>query len=178
MFDFYLAAPFFNPVQKELVISIRDAMVSRGYKVFMPLTDTPQFHPVQNMTQGQQILDSNVNGMRLSKILFAVQDFVLPENETLILERKQFAEKNDQKPRVQKIPMALPDAGVTFEQGFFFAQRRPIVLYSQNPHARINVMLACSAIGCLRGTDALEKFLGTNGRLNFDVIKQYDGKLI
>jgi len=176
----YLAAPFFNPLQMELVRRIEERLAAAKHIAwFSPRLqhgDLPSVPPVRTTDQAKEILERNVNEVRLASLVLAVVDWLVPIGQYV----RQFrllpgsdVYENGQLVRFGGEPrgpvLNLPDTGTVWETGLAYGLRIPVVMFTtaKSPIQRkINVMLAQSAEGVLCDLDELEKFLlpPTDGR--------------
>ncbi len=111
----YIAAPFFNERQLEIVQNIEDTLVLEGIEYFSPRSAGT----LKDMSKDQQkqtkkeIFDGNILNMDECTHMVAC------------VEQK--------------------DSGTTFEIGYYAAQKKPIVLFSEVV-GTVNVMLAEAAL--------------------------------
>lgn len=71
------------------------------------------------------------------------------------------------------------DAGTMWEMGYAFCCKRPVYAYTMVEGRGLNLMLAQSCKGFLRGMNQLEAFLGSTGMVNWEVpYKIHNGEII
>lgn len=137
----YIAGPFFNPPQVELIQSIETAFCDTKVPFFSPRLQTGNKAPGPiTPERAAEIYAVNVETLRECDWVLAVLDWKLPE----------FHELRVYKPSVQEFgpPLNLPDTGTVFEMGFAAALMRPTVIYTERPPEQaLNAMLTQPAIG-------------------------------
>lgn len=71
------------------------------------------------------------------------------------------------------------DPGTMWEIGYAFAHKRPVYAYTTVEGRGLNLMLAQSCSGFLRGFEEISNFLGKNGLVDWNVAhKIYNGEII
>lgn len=71
------------------------------------------------------------------------------------------------------------DAGTMWEMGYAFRCKRPVYAYTMVEGRGLNLMLAQSCKGFLRGLNQIEAFLGSTGLVNWEVpYKIHNGEII
>lgn len=155
----YIAAPFFNPVQKALVLAIEKALERNGIDYFSPREGEAS----QQLRLGfspeipRNIFAENVDQIQKSDTLIVVLDWMLPDKEAIVrcalgeVRRPLFS--GEEVETIQELN--IPDSGAIWEYGLAFALGKRIYLYSQNP-GKLNIMLAQGASGILRSYQDVE----------------------
>ena len=138
-----------------MVNTIEQVLLDEKVNFFSPrcLTDAIG-HKIENMDQGRQVLRDDIAGMERCGVVLAINDFLLPENTQLALVRNLLPKPDD-----QILPIALPDSGTVWEMGWAHARNKPVALYCEQEPKRVNLMLACSAIGIAHRVRGLRAWL-------------------
>ena len=112
----YIAAPFFNPIQLDLVKNIESILKENGIKFFSPryMGTLKDMTPEEQANSHETIYNANINNMNECTHMVAI---------------------------VQE-----KDTGTIFEMGYFAAQRKDIVMYTEQM-GTVNVMLGQAAVG-------------------------------
>jgi nucleoside 2-deoxyribosyltransferase len=157
--QFYIAGPFFNEAQVELMTKVEKAFDDCNVERYCPRAFSPG-SPLFPQ-DAAQVFTSNLQGMDNATHLLAVVDWALPPTQLICrLSRRNVVEPWGK--ALQKFePLHLPDSGTVFEMGYFRAQEKPVILFTQHPagHIRINVMLAQAATGVAYGIAQLRSYL-------------------
>jgi nucleoside 2-deoxyribosyltransferase len=145
----YIAAPFFNEQQSELVSSIEDCLHEQGIPYYSPRQEGV-LTPNANNEEKQRIFDSNVDTILDGcSMMLVVTDYLLPEGITLQV-------CDDGKPFRQ---LLLPDTGTTFEVGAGFALEIPMVAIHTGRRDLLNVMLANAFDGFVYSLEQLDALI-------------------
>lgn len=111
----YIAAPFFNPRQLEIVETIEKELTKKKIDFFSPRSQGKSLKDMDKnevLKTKKEVFDSNITEMDLCSHCIAC------------VEEK--------------------DTGTSFEIGYFYSEKKPITLFSEKID-RINVMLAEAA---------------------------------
>lgn len=167
---FYIAGPFFNPAQIQLIVDIETTFVDAGIPFF-----SPRLHGA-NVKKGpltdedaQDIFQANISGMMDCKFMVAILDWRLPQNQEVWL-------LDSSKEPVPRTKLFLPDSGTIYEMGYFRAMCKPVVGFSTNK--KLNLMLTQGLRGVLTSLEEMKQFLGRNGpegQPRWDLLKKYSG---
>jgi len=146
----YLAAPFFNPPQLQLVKEIERVFEIHGINYFSPRKQHGEKPvPIRDKAHAKEVFTENWNQILAnSSMVLAVMDYLMPDGSWMFITRK------DQ----PTIPVQLPDTGTVWEMGAAFAIRTPVVLFTNDPARKMNLMLACSALGVIKGLPKLDEW--------------------
>lgn len=148
---FYLAAPFFNPPQLEIVQEVEDILSRNGIDFFSPRLQHPEGKPVPITTpeSAQAIFQENVKGILSCQLVLAVLDYALPPMREL--------QVVDRLGTHQPIPVKIPDTGTVWEMGYAFGNLVPVIGYfARETPKRANIMLLRSCVGLVVGAPRLE----------------------
>jgi nucleoside 2-deoxyribosyltransferase len=153
----YLAAPFFNEPQLELVRSIELLMADRGIRYFSPRkADGGEMTELRNLEDAKRLFEGNVINLQRASHVLAVMDWLMPEKQELRLIDTATGTPASG-------PIALPDTGVVWELGYAARMDLPCVLYTLRPRGegRLNIMLGQAAVGVCHGEQELRNWLAT-----------------
>ena len=157
----YLAGPFFNRHQSELVERVRDALVE-DFHVFSPMHDSDK-------GTTKQIFKSNVNAIRSSDAMIAITeyrgvqllalDWVDDENRgkknATVIARIEDEERQFE---AGASVVMLPDIGTVWEMGYAYALNKPIVFLNSGPVGNWNIMLSeCAHVECATTNQLINK---------------------
>jgi len=163
----YLAAPFFNPVQKVYVEGLYQYLIQKKYDVFSPMHEIiiPKDASPEMLAD---VFKQNWTAISACDVMVANVDWLLPEGESIqgiTLENEPikdwFAEdRMGGYYTYTTPPLNITDTGVAFEIGFAFAMRVPVIAISPEREVKkssINVMLsqACAGV-CYKITELPE----------------------
>jgi nucleoside 2-deoxyribosyltransferase len=171
----YLAGPFFNAAQIALIQEVEDALAAMNIPTFSPrkmaLNDKPTTTK-PTPEQAAQIFRKDYEEITKSTHVIAVLDWALNPGVSLRLCKNDVGEDGPLQPISDHL--SLPDAGTVWEMGCAYALRVPVYLYTQNPAAKLNLMLSQSARGVLYGIDHLKTFLGAG--MDEDLLSPWKGE--
>ncbi len=156
----YLAAPFFNPEQVELVARLESVLDGSGFKVYSPRRDGGEVSPASPKEERQSIFHSNIKSISRSDLVVAVVDSVLCKEADFAI-KKPTPEGDVYHPLFE----IFTDPGTAFDLGVSYAMEVPSILY--NPASRegegnplpLNLMLGESAWGYCETLPELIKML-------------------
>lgn len=204
-YDVYLAGPFFNTAQIELIARAEAMIRGSGHRLF-----SPREHPANGFAEklhtteeraaflrgaADGIFESNLVGMAESRHMIAVLDYLLPTDLALLLARPIGDGGNI------RFPFGLPDTGTVWEMGYFqnffnersdldepidlefqrvkAKPRRQIIGFTTRPREKagtLNLMLTQCCRGVLFGWEELEQFLGKDTMdFNWSVLQKWNG---
>jgi len=164
----YIAAPFFNPWQLEIVSQIEGALDDKGYRYYSPRIHsgsaslTPEER--RNPLSWRPVFESNISGLRECVLVLAVLCYPLPGNKTLRQVEHVLVE-DGRKPAGVELgpPLEMPDDGVIYEMGCSKILGTPVIGFHPCKYpAQMNLMLTHGCTGFLTGWVELEAFF--NGR--------------
>jgi len=158
---FYLAAPFFNPAQVELVEKIETAFEVNHVPLFSPRKQDSNKKPELTDDDAALIFSNNIRGMVQCESMLCVIDWVLPPDQSVVLigNASTPSGKNSVGP-LRSPPLNIPDAGTCFEQGYFYAKGKKIFGFTvRDPGEKVNLMLTQSMHGVIYGVEMLHAFL-------------------
>lgn len=177
---FYLAGPFFNPAQVELIRKIEVAFCDAGVAFFSPRLTGENAKKVLTDEDAAAIYGNNLIGMESCSHMLAVLDWVMPESKKIFV-----CDLKDLGGEIQgctnyAVPVGnalnIPDAGTVFEMGYYAANNRPIYIYTERPpEAAMNVMLTQCSRGVIRGQEMLKMFLN-RGQIDWSQAVRYSGR--
>jgi nucleoside 2-deoxyribosyltransferase len=116
---FYLAGPFFNPAQVDLIKRLEDAFFAAGVDCFSPRSlDENKAGPIDRQAAAS-IFRKDVQGLLHCNAVLAVLDWKLPEGEHI---RLCDGETGTPGHGFLSGPLNIPDSGTVFEMGFAWAR--------------------------------------------------------
>lgn len=162
---FYLAAPFFNAPQLELVRQIEEIFEVRQRGLFSPRLQHKGDEKVPKVLDektAQTLFVENRRAIEAAAGMLAVTDYLLPRGEVLRSCQGAGGEGNA---KVFGPPLELPDTGTVWELGYAHAMLPPgnVILFTSKPagSGSMNIMLSQSAAGICYGLSNLKRFLET-----------------
>ncbi len=173
MSNVYLAGPFFNPPQLQLIMDLEMVLAKGpGTTFFSPrLQHGEKPKPITNEIQARDVFDENSRQMLKCDWMLAVADYLLPDKAALRL-----CEDNGSLPATRiSGPLQLPDTGTVWEMGMAYALDIPVIMFTtkEQGKGKMNIMLSQSAAGVLYGMDDLRTFL--KGGCDFENLNQWQG---
>jgi len=166
----YLAGPFFNSAQIEIVKSIENIFDRYEVPHFSPRKLGLNAQPTTTKPTPEQAADIFKNDYQeicRSTHVLAIVDWALPEGQSIHLHRNGT-------PEIIGPPLNIPDSGTVWEMGCAYALRVPVILFTHNPSKNMNLMLTQSAKGCIYGFDALHLF--AESRFNPSFLEGWKGE--
>jgi nucleoside 2-deoxyribosyltransferase len=176
---FYIAGPFFNEPQIEVIRRIEEMMIQHDVPFFSPrLQPANQPGKITN-EMAAEIFKNNVENLYDCDRVLAVLDWTLPPNVGMYVLR----DADDHLAGHRVIsgeylagPVILPDTGTVFEMGFAHSESTPIYGFTlRPPEAPLNVMLTQSCQGILRQWGQLAEFLN-HGDIKPEIAKPWQGR--
>lgn len=167
--DVYIAAPFFNEPQNDLVDRIETLFDGHGITYFSPRKLGKQ--KIDSAETAREVFLADVVAIDECRFLLAVLDWILPSNQyTAVMKRSHsletLARDSDAIPTQMEIrttdqalcEINIPDAGTVFEMGYAYARKKPVIAYKHLDGGKLNIMLTQSTIGVLRGIHELKSW--------------------
>jgi nucleoside 2-deoxyribosyltransferase len=185
-YAFYLAGPFFNSVQIALIETLEKRFSDNCLRIYSPRQIDLNRKGPPNAEDAAAIFRANVDNIRDSRCMFAVLDWLMPNDRQLrIVETPDYSEDYGPRGRllgeirqslhIYSPPLNLPDTGTVWEMGLAYAIPRPIVIYTERPpEAGLNLMLTQGTMGVVRGLDELDRFLN-NGTIDWNIPQAWAG---
>jgi nucleoside 2-deoxyribosyltransferase len=149
----YLAGPFFNSAQIDLIRDVEDALTLHGVNHFSPRKIGLNSNPATSKPtpeQAEQIFKKDYQEICASTHVLAVVDWALPPGQSVRLCRDDIPGNTH---------LQVPDSGTVWEMGCAYALRVPVILYTANPSKQMNLMLTQSATGVIYGHTMLMQWL-------------------
>lgn len=188
---FYLAGPFFNQPQIELIAAIELLMVDQCVPCFSPRQQHQRLTvPVEQRStvdttiktaeQARKVFHCNVDNIDDCTHMLAVVDWLLLDKQEVRQVDVGMGDIMNGDSSVSLIsksgPLNLPDSGTVWEMGYAYSLKIPIILF-RTKETKLNVMLTQCAEGVVTGLPSLEKFLN-RGDLNFTHAPIWKGSVI
>lgn len=148
MANIYLAGPFFNREQHDHAVSMAEMVRKAGHVPIAPVEQG--FEKVSSVEDAKRIFTKNVQDLHHADIMLAQLDYLLPQGKELRIVTKG---------GVVSGPLSIPDSGTVWEMGMAYALGLRKVGYIVSDVPKINVMLAQSCDGFLRGYAQISEFL-------------------
>ena len=150
----YLAGPFFNEVQEQHAISLRDSLRANGYIVYAPVSEKWE---EGSRISPQEIFGRNIRWMLQCDYALCQLDYPLLKNQKLGLDTYS-VHADTKEISVHKTEIDLPDSGTIWEMGFLFAQGKTIIGYyaETKKKRKLNLMLVNALNGFV--DDPLDMF--------------------
>lgn len=194
---FYIAGPFFNQPQIDLIKTIEEILLDNSIPFFSPRQQhTPGGSTkIRSAEHAAAVFKCNYENLQddcCSHVL-AVADFLMPPDQGLFLiEKVEQKPELDREPQedddtgrtwmatIESGPISLPDTGTVWEMGFAFAVKKPVILFTLADSIRsLNLMLTQSCVGVLPGYKALRQFTSKGiDRLDASALVQWKGESI
>lgn len=156
MYDFYLAAPFFNDQQIELVKRIETIAASLFLRCFSPRLEGPSLKPGASQNDRAHVANVNQRGIQQSEFVLAVLDYLLPADQSLMVVKHPDLDLLHIRP---VMPVNIPDTGTVWEMGKASGMEKAVIGFKLEAKGVMNVMLAQTCAGMLYGLDELAEFL-------------------
>lgn len=159
-FKTYIAGPFFNPEQKEIIKVVEDLTSRENLHSFSPSRDSIVISATTSKSELRKVFDSNWIAIDDSDLVIAVLDYAGAE---------LFFEKNGSKNIV-----SIPDSGTIWELGYAFARNKPIIGYFTKPPQKVNLMLSEGIDAFCVGNSNFSKVIDEIKALIIDQRSGYD----
>lgn len=160
----YLAAPFFNQPQLDIVKQIEWLAEKTCHNLFSPRSAGVLKKDSKN-TDREEVLMANLKGLTLCTGILSVLEYALPEGHEILYCKKNLGEISYLVRQPNKyIQVQFPDIGVVWEMGVGHASGVPVYgfITEESKLKSLNVMLAHSCKGIIVGWGALALFLSGN----------------
>jgi nucleoside 2-deoxyribosyltransferase len=152
----YLAGPFFNAPQKDLIQVITNLLEEIGYRVYSPSRDGGMISPSAGKEDRKKVFKDNIDNISSADLVVSVYDYLMPENTTLGVLK-------DTPEGTVTLAKGLnfPDTGTTFEDGVCYMAEVPLIMFRSAPERtkKVNLMLTEAAWGFCDGLPLLRKAL-------------------
>lgn len=156
----YIASPFFNEVQLEIVKKIEEACLRHGHVIYSPRIHsgshklTPE--EKKSFSAWKPVYESNVAALYWCTLAISVVTYELEEGKKLcVVQRREILRE-----------VHVPDAGTCWEIGFLTALGKPVYGFVPEKKLReVNLMLTHSLSDILEGWEELEEFLRDPSRV-------------
>ena len=174
----YIAGPFFNPRQVELISRIEVLCRQCNLEFFSPRllssdgTDITQPVPkIGSAVMAQQVFEKDYAELQRCTHMVAVLDYVLPANQELRLIAMSADQPNERLVPASG-PLSLPDSGTVWEMGVMYALGKLIVGYTEAKHGNLNLMLTQSCIGVANREGLVQALLAVAAICDNDTLKR------
>lgn len=162
--SYYIAAPFFNPVQLELVRRIEQVFENCEVTAFSPrLQHGEKPTPILSREMASKAFGENFVAIERCSHMVAVVDWLMPSNQELRVVSSYEGDMSMPHPHMFEgvsPALNLPDAGTVWEMGAAYALRKPVLMLTLRPKGdKINIMLSESCFGLVRGPEMLRAYL-------------------
>lgn len=167
--DVYIAGPFFNPPQVELIERIERHLTDAGFSFISPRLQPANKSPI-TASQADEIFKRNLNDITRCNIVLACVDWLMPKGQTIV--------RIDREADIDYFakPLSLPDSGTVFEMGLAVAWDKMLVLYTERRLDQpLNVMLS-RAGPVIRNWIDLTCFFGKNRAIQPGMLSNWEGK--
>lgn len=187
---FYLAAPFFNPVQIELIEQIESCFCRHGVPLFSPRSQDANKNRKLTDADADLIYKTNCENIPDAQYILAVLDWKLPEGQAVhVTSISAPSFSHPESCLIKSPPLQIPDSGTVWEMGFAagwnyrtrevaFNKEPPqlqTIIFTERPvESSLNIMLTRGIAGIIRGVDKLNQFLN-QGKLQIDLLEQHKG---
>lgn len=148
----YLAGPFFNPDQLDLIAAIEANCEAAGVPCFSPRVEIVLTKDASEADR-QRAFQSNMQGLARADVVLAVLDYKLP--------RLTYVRLVDYTTNMQGPKLHLPDTGTVWEMGFATGKDIPVVGFTEKQpgEGTLNVMLGESCQSIVYGRQQLDVWL-------------------
>lgn len=169
----YIAGPFFNDRQVQLVMQIEQILEHNKISYYSPRKiplNTIADQPKLNDAEAKKIFRKDVVEIDLCQCVIAIVDYLLGSPNASL----GIVTLEGEAPEVVASGIRIPDSGTVWEMGYAFAQDVPVYLYTDDPKRKMNLMLTQSCEGVIKGMAMLGDFL-RGGKLNLNVLGEWEG---
>jgi nucleoside 2-deoxyribosyltransferase len=186
----YLAGPFFNPRQIEIVSNVEQALTFYEIPHFSPRkqddNDAPETSEGLTPEKAARIFEKDYVNIKNCTCVIAILDFALPEGKRCTLVDDTYWRRPSDSGNLTRRPsdavapfsIKVPDTGTVWEMGAAYAMGKPIYAFTQDPSNRLNLMLSQSCQGIIYGWARLNRFISTypeNGTFNTHALQPWKG---
>lgn len=159
----YIAGPFFNPDQQQLVTDLEVVLDAQGYHYYSPFSAQGRVSvKVETAEQATTIFESNMAQLEEADVMIAILDYLLPKGQTLRAVN-HVGGNEDNAPAWMSYPLCIPDTGTIFEVGVFAGIGKPVIGFTSREPRHCNLMVTQSMQGVCYGFDALAKVFDRDG---------------
>jgi len=152
----YLAGPFFNPEQVDLIAQVEILFKNNKINFFSPRIHAGVLANPQDYATRKRIFASNQAALFTCSQMLAVLTYRM-SNGTV---------------------SGLPDIGTVWEMGHMAAQGKPVVGFYLDAPGQVNLMLTESTVGLAYGIDELERFLSARAtEPRFQMLRYFTGSV-
>jgi len=140
----YLAGPFFNDAQKEMIGRMAEIIEGCQYSLFSPWRDAGELHADAPPADKARIFQADVDNLEDCDLVVAILDWAVPGG-------------------FFSISTHLSDPGTIWEIGYAYCSHKPIISYSEDDGLKntpVSLMLTESVLGHAQGPSQLSKVLG------------------
>jgi nucleoside 2-deoxyribosyltransferase len=136
----YIASPFFNPPQLQVVMDIEEVLDAAEVSYYSPRKEGV-LKPDAGPDERRQIFASNVDNIQSNcTLMIAVTHYAMPSGITLqVCKRGDVTAGWAPEPFLE---LNQPDTGTTFEIGAAYAAGIPLIAYHPASQDKLNIMLA------------------------------------
>ena len=169
----YLAGPFFNEVQEASAWKLIALCKDHKIEYFAPIEQDSI--KIKTPEQAQKVFDSNTKNIEECEIILAQLEWLMPEHHELRVV-KNIGVQDSVSFLIESPPLNLPDTGTVFEMGAGFLAGKEIIGYMTKPQEKLNLMLAQSCDGFLKGWSQIEAYLAS-GCLKSCTVNRWVGEI-
>lgn len=142
----YLAAPFFNNAEMELVMYLEQQLDSFGIPYFSPRKDGGNDGRQADVTRNKrEIFVANANAINECSGMIAILDRQMPKDKAVMLCKKERYTGNW---IPDKGPLQQPDLGTVWEMGFAYSQCKPVYGFTERSAREIGTINLMLMEGC------------------------------
>ena len=160
----YLAGPFFNPLQKAWAEKVRDLVIDADRHYYAPVENMFQDR-IHDKEKADKVFQDNVENLLHASVVLCQFDWLLaPKQELCVMDTYHNIAITG--------PLNIPDAGTIWEMGYACALRRirnipfrihvrgpAVVGYFSQKTDKLNLMLARSCDAFYNGEEEVKRFI-------------------
>lgn len=154
----YIAAPFFNLPQNQIVVAIESALDSNSFPYYSPRIHSGSAYMTPEQRKDpkawEPVFKSNTDELDRCDLMIAVIEYAMPDTQSVTLNTWEIGQGGG-----NPVKLEVPDSGVVWEMGAFHHMGKPIVAFHSSGAKKLNLMLSHSCNGFIRGFDQLKQFL-------------------
>lgn len=172
----YIAGPFFNPAQAELIGYIENTLRAFAVPFVSPRLQGENKKPGPlSASDAETIFTRNLGDIRRSTHMLAVVDWLMPKGQYVSAVLMDETEAD----RPIGPALNIPDSGTVWEMGFCLGIRRQhymrLMLYTERkPEEGLNLMLTQGCHGVIYGRDQLAD--AAAGGFDLNHLSRWKGK--
>lgn len=175
----YIAGPFFNPPQLDLIKWIEDHLAQAEINFYSPrLHPGNDGGPIDNAT-ANKIFRSNVVAIQECTHVLAVLDWLMPTGHELMVVKPAPQKFTDERWLYEGAsrPLSLPDTGTVFEMGYATGINKPVLGYTDRKEGegKLNIMLTQACRGMVYGPEHF-RHVFWGGEIQWDRVRAWAGK--